>query len=188
VIVVPGGGPFADTVRIAQTKVGFDDAVAHRMALLGMEQNGRMLASLRTGFDLVHSACAIRSALQAGGVPIWSPTAMVPGAADVPANWDVTSDSLAAWLTRELGVKRLLLVKHVAVRDAPFTAAELVSGGIVDPSFPRFLAASKASAYIAAAQDHVAAASALRAGEAAGHCIVLHAPDVRNVDPLPWPA
>jgi dihydroneopterin aldolase len=29
-VIVPGGGPFADTVRVAQAEMGFDDCAAHR--------------------------------------------------------------------------------------------------------------------------------------------------------------
>jgi aspartokinase-like uncharacterized kinase len=46
VVVVPGGGPFADAVRLAQTAMGFDDLAAHRMALLAMAQYGLALAGL----------------------------------------------------------------------------------------------------------------------------------------------
>src|SRR5688572_11112389 len=38
VVVVPGGGPFADAVRAAQPRMGFGDRAAHRMALLAMAQ------------------------------------------------------------------------------------------------------------------------------------------------------
>jgi Amino acid kinase family len=31
VVIVPGGGPFADAVRLAQTRMGFDDRAAHQM-------------------------------------------------------------------------------------------------------------------------------------------------------------
>ena len=44
-ILVPGGGPFADCVRVAQAAIGFDDAAAHRMALLAMEQFAIVLAA-----------------------------------------------------------------------------------------------------------------------------------------------
>ena len=37
IVLVPGGGPFADAVRDAQARMGFDDGAAHRMALLAME-------------------------------------------------------------------------------------------------------------------------------------------------------
>ena len=59
IVVVPGGGPFADAVRDAQPRMGFDDAAAHRMALLAMEQYGCALASLNARFVLAESRTAI---------------------------------------------------------------------------------------------------------------------------------
>src|SRR2546423_12784218 len=82
VVLVPGGGPFADTVRAAQRSMGFDDRAAHHMALIAMEQYGCALASL--GRRLAHAAsmAAIRRALGARKVPVWSPTRMALAAAD----------------------------------------------------------------------------------------------------------
>src|SRR5215468_199322 len=97
-VVVPGGGPFADAVRQAQTKIGFKDAVAHHLALLAMEQFAWALASLSARFCIADSATAIRRALRAGNVAIWSPTKMVLGTPEIPPSWEITSDSLAAWL------------------------------------------------------------------------------------------
>ena len=62
VVLVPGGGPFADAVREAQPKMGFDDAAAHHMALLAMEQYGRALVSLNETLALASSLVAIRRA------------------------------------------------------------------------------------------------------------------------------
>ena len=75
VVVVPGGGPFADTVRSAQAELGFDDSTAHRMALLAMEQYGMALCALGTPFLLrswwawpaaaaVVASIAVRTALE----------------------------------------------------------------------------------------------------------------------------
>src|SRR4051812_7801139 len=44
IVVVPGGGVFADAVRAAQPRFGFSDRAAHRMAILAMEQYAVMLA------------------------------------------------------------------------------------------------------------------------------------------------
>src|SRR5712671_4273419 len=97
IVVVPGGGPFADAVRAAQPKIGFDDDAAHRMALLAMEQYGCALASLNGRFILADSPAAIRHALDAACVPVWMPSRMALAAKDIPCSWEVTSDSLAAW-------------------------------------------------------------------------------------------
>lgn len=46
VIIVPGGGPFADQVRHAQRLHRFDDSAAHHMAILAMAQFGLMLTDM----------------------------------------------------------------------------------------------------------------------------------------------
>jgi dihydroneopterin aldolase len=150
IVVVPGGGPFADTVRAAQPKMGFSDDAAHRMALLAMEQYGCALTSLDARFALADSCAAIEGALDAQQVPVWLPTCMVLAASEIPWSWDVTSDSLAAWLTGVLGASRLLLVKHAA---EPMDAQDLAARGIVDPAFPRFLEASGVPASVLGAAD-----------------------------------
>jgi len=97
-VIVPGGGPFADAVRALQPQQGFDDASAHRMALLAMEQFGRMLIGMHPRLVAADSASAIGYALARSEVPVWMPSAMALACADIPASWNVTSDSLAAWL------------------------------------------------------------------------------------------
>jgi 5-(aminomethyl)-3-furanmethanol phosphate kinase len=173
VVVVPGGGPFAETVRVAQPKMGFDDRAAHAMALLAMEQYGCALASLGAGWRLAASAAAIRDVLREGGVPVWSPTPMLREANDVPWSWDVTSDSLAAWLAGRIGAKRVLLVKQLEPPPGRLRAADLVADGIIDPAFPRFLRASGAQAFIAGPAGHAAAATAMRHGATVGTAIEL---------------
>jgi aspartokinase-like uncharacterized kinase len=145
VIVVPGGGPFADVVRATQAEIGFDDVAAHEMAMMAMSQFGRALASLRPGFELADTEEALRDALRRGHTPIWSPERMAL-AAGLKPSWDLTSDSLAVWLAGQLGAVRLILVKH----GAPGAATELVRGGVVDPLFPVYLAETGTRAFLAA--------------------------------------
>ncbi len=68
-------------------------------------------------------------------------------AAPLPKAWDVTSDTLAAWLAGELKADRLILVKSVDPPSAAETAADLAAAGIVDPLFPHYAAASGAALY-----------------------------------------
>jgi dihydroneopterin aldolase len=187
-ILVPGGGPFADAVRAAQAKMGFDDRAAHHMALLAMEQFGCALASLRPGLCAVGSLAAIRKTLRAGEVPIWSPAAMALRAADVPASWEVTSDSLAAWLAGRLGAKRLLLVKHGDFSGHTVQASDLAARGIVDPAFPRFLAASGAQASIVPSEAYALAPTTLGAGTMPGVPIDLHASAAKGLLSSSWPS
>jgi len=60
VVLVPGGGPFADAVRAAQPRMGFDDRAAHEMAVLAMDQYGCAIAHL--GVPLRRAASAATAA------------------------------------------------------------------------------------------------------------------------------
>jgi dihydroneopterin aldolase len=141
--------------------MGFDDAAAHHMALLAMEQFGRVLASFDARWVLADSLAALRQAVHDSKVPIWSPTRMTLDATDMPASWDITSDSLAAWLAGQLGARRLVLMKQVALPRDPASVDDLAARGIVDKAFPRFLARSGAAASIIGPADHMAVADAL---------------------------
>jgi dihydroneopterin aldolase len=167
-VLVPGGGPFADAVRDAQSKIGFDDAAAHHMALLAMEQYGRALVSLNGTLALAASIAAIRRLLSGGKVPVWGPTHMVLGRADIPSSWDVTSDSLAAWLARRLRARRLLLIKQIDPPADPIGADDLVRRGIVDRAFVSSLRTCGVEASIIGPAQHAAAARALGRGEVIG--------------------
>jgi 5-(aminomethyl)-3-furanmethanol phosphate kinase len=162
VVVVPGGGPFADAVRNAQAKMGFGEAAAHRMALLAMEQFGRAVASLGPDFVMAHSAGAIVNAVRARQVPVWSPLPMALAAADLPASWDVTADSLAAWLAARLRTRRLVFVKQIVPSTSSLEA--LMAQGVLDRFLSRLLSERAVEAYIVGPGDHAATAAAIMAG------------------------
>jgi dihydroneopterin aldolase len=148
VVVVPGGGPFADAVRAAQARMGFDESAAHAMAMMAMAQFGRALLSFETTLERVETRAAIRRALGADRVPVWDPERMA-AAAGLPETWRLTSDSLAAWLTGALRAERLLLVKHGRFDGLRLDAGSLATEGVVDPLFPHYLSASGARAFLA---------------------------------------
>ncbi len=167
-VVVPGGGPFADQVRAAQERWRFDDATAHHLAILAMELFGRMLAALQPGLMLAESRPDIERVLQEGGVPVWMPARMTLGRREIAESWEVTSDSLAAWLAGALGAGRLLLVKSAAPPAGDVPAGELVRRGLLDPAFPGFLAHSRAQARCLGPGDVRGLASALEGGALPG--------------------
>ncbi|MDX1607181.1 MAG: hypothetical protein R3202_13400 [Candidatus Competibacterales bacterium] len=134
IVLVPGGGPFADAVRASQARWGFDGHTAHRMALLAMHQYGLLLAGLRPELVPVDSESGIRAALAAARVPVWLPEPMALAAPGLEASWDLSSDSLAAWLAGRLNAERLVLVKSVEAPEP--TPDALAAAGVVDPLFP----------------------------------------------------
>jgi aspartokinase-like uncharacterized kinase len=159
-VIVPGGGPFAEAVREMQGPMGFDDRAAHRMGLLAMEQYGWAIASLDERLWPVDSLESIRQGLAEDKVPVWLPARMALGEAAIPASWDVTSDSLAAWLAGMIGAERLVLVKHVETTEKTVRAAELAAGHVVDRAFVDFLTASGVPAFVLGPENHGAVCDA----------------------------
>ena len=98
VIVVPGGGAYADRVRAAQAGAGLSDAEAHHLALYAMHRYGAMLARRGAGLQQAATCAALGRMLRAGRTPLWSPVRMAPAWRELPRNWDTTSDSLALYL------------------------------------------------------------------------------------------
>lgn len=185
VVIVPGGGPFAGQVRILQRVWHIDDSVVHIMALLGMEQYGLMMSGIRTDLVPVECETDMFRVLKKAGVPIWLPTFMVTNEENIEHSWDVTSDSLAAWLARRIGASRLLLVKSVNLGDRKISAEELSQQGIVDAAFPDYLQQGNFLTMIMQQEHYKLIPQMLNSGTTAGTQVVAGAkkPAVR----FPYP-
>ncbi|HEX6535753.1 MAG TPA: hypothetical protein VF041_14240 [Gemmatimonadaceae bacterium] len=131
-VVVPGGGPFADIVRAVETSLALGDDAAHWMAILGMAQYAHLLVSRMTRARLVEHPERVATALDERVLPVLSPYRWLREEDPLPHSWDVTSDSIAAWVAGRLGARRLLLVKPVVGETA----------GLVDAYFGRALPAA----------------------------------------------
>jgi len=139
-IVVPGGGPFADSIRALQPTLKFDDATAHRLAMLAMHQMAEMIVAQSRRLQVAQTPDELSAILNERRIPVWAPLRMISGDASIPAGWSATSDALAARLAERLGA-RLAVLKSVDVdRDADLDA--LARLGIVDPVMPSIVARS----------------------------------------------
>ena len=153
-VVVPGGGPFADQVRQAQAQFGFDDSTAHAMALHAMEQYGRMLCGLQPGLIPAADAEAIYRTLERGDTPVWMPLTLVLSDETIEQNWQVTSDSLAAWLAGQLRIDKLVLIKSVRLESDKLTSDWLQSNQVVDPQFVDYVRRYNPQAWLLGRTDH----------------------------------
>jgi aspartokinase-like uncharacterized kinase len=108
VLVVPGGGPFADAVRAVDARIGLDDDVAHGLALRAMDQLGVLLAPLMPGARLLTELVAPRSLGLLAAAPAFGDRP------EVPPSWSVTSDSLAVLAAGAIGAEEAILLKPAA--------------------------------------------------------------------------
>jgi len=167
VALVPGGGPWADEVRQAQKREGFDDRVAHRKALHAMEQYGRVVAVTRPEFVLADSIAGIREVLKKNQVPVWMPYEMVVADPSIPENWDVTSDSLAAWIAHKLNASALLLVKSFKTDEPQPAIEDMLRRGWVDPGFLKYTYSARFPIRVLGQGDQETAKQILASGIAA---------------------
>jgi aspartokinase-like uncharacterized kinase len=153
VVIVPGGGPFADLVRRAQAHQGYGDATAHAMALLAMAQYGLMMAGIEGRLVAAAGPSQIREALATARVPVWIPPGS-DGAPGVRASWEVSSDSLALWIAGQVGATDLALVKSRAPSPGVHRALDLCTEGSLDAAFPGALAYTAVETWWLGRTDH----------------------------------
>jgi aspartokinase-like uncharacterized kinase len=162
VLIVPGGGPFADVVRDLDRKYALGDDETHWMAVLAMDQHAHLLVSKIPRASLVESAVEVESGLEAGSLPILAPYRWLLATDPLPHSWEVTSDSIAAWVAEACGASDLILLKAV---DGP--ASELTdsyfSHYLSNPNRPFRIQVSTVHTYVVPADrtSHVPPSSPL---------------------------
>lgn len=140
ILIVPGGGIFADAVRKADERFGLGDDAAHWMAVLGMEQYAFYLQdkSSAMGTDSITELSP--------GVSILFPYRLLKAEDPLPHSWDITSDTIAAWVAKQIGA---MFIKATDV-DGIFREGKLnreiftsdFTGNFescIDPALPGFL-------------------------------------------------
>ena len=136
IIIVPGGGPFADLVRVADQQFKLDQEHAHNMAVLGMQQFANLIASLKPEFELASTKEEIKKSWQQSRVSIWEPYYLVKNYCGLARNWAVTSDSLAAWLAHYLSIENVIYIKSNETVISEETLDSLVESGCIDLDLP----------------------------------------------------
>lgn len=113
IIIIPGGGEFADVVRIADKRFKLSVEASHRMAILGMDQYGFLLSDLIPGSCVVNQFGAIKKALDLGDLPIFLPSHFLLAEDSLENSWDVTSDSISVYIAGKLQIRKVILVTDV---------------------------------------------------------------------------
>jgi aspartokinase-like uncharacterized kinase len=113
IIVVPGGAKFADAVRKYDKMFSLSPKVAHQMAILGMDIYGIMLSNIIPRSKIFRRISSAEEISKTGKLPIFLPSKEMRKNSLLPSSWEVTSDSISAYLATLLGVNKLILVKDV---------------------------------------------------------------------------
>ena len=139
IVIVPGGGVFANAVREAQKLSKISDAASHRLAVLAMDQYGHLLHSLNPKLATAASECEIDERTWQHRAIVWLPSQMVLADDTIPQNWDMTSDSIAAWLAAKLNATHLVLLKSDKPKESTLSLKAITEDGLVDFAFQNFI-------------------------------------------------
>ncbi|MGP8320184.1 MAG: amino acid kinase family protein [Methanosarcinaceae archaeon] len=184
ILLVPGGGMFADTVRTASDAYGISDEAAHWMAVLAMDQYGHYLAdgagtalvtdireeSIRAGVSVLLVYDLLKRSDSGEGIR---------DSSGIEHTWNATSDTIAGWVASRLGA---VFIKATDVggilRDgalvSEITARELLGMGetCVDLELPRLLVLRSLDCRVVNGGDPGSVIDAIRGGGFRGTVII----------------
>jgi uridylate kinase len=140
-LVVVGGGPVADVVRQWDRSHGLGNELAHRLAMQSMSFNAQLVAAILHDAELVTSRAEASDVWSQGHVAVLRAAEFVEAEERqshdfLPRSWNVTSDSVAAYVAHHWPADGLMLLKSVAA-PAGCDAEIASSRGLVDAHFPR---------------------------------------------------
>jgi aspartokinase-like uncharacterized kinase len=150
-LLLPGGGPFTNQVRVADAHFHLSDSAAHWMAILGMDQYAYLLADFIPQAVVVRDLAAAAEICAAGRLAVLAPSALLLRLDPLPHCWQITSDSIAAWLAGHANIRLLVLLKSVAgvyqsneqgnatVLQRHISRQTLAREDVVDPCFGKIL-------------------------------------------------
>ncbi len=137
--------------------------VSHRMAILAMDQYGLLLCGVVPEARACDSLKAVRDASGSGRLAVFLPSKFLSRSDPFEPSWDVTSDSIAAFIAHRLSAEKTVFVTDV---DGIFiadpksgetalleevsveTLLKLPSRTSVDRHLPRFLSVKPMDCYV----------------------------------------
>lgn len=137
-LVVVGGGEAANIVRDWDRQFELSASQSHWLAIAAMQMNSLLLKQLLPSGQLIESREQVNRCWHNDQISILDVEQILRSESNarddaLPENWDVTSDSIAAWVAKHWPADRLVLLKSI---DPPTSQSEILDGA-VDSHFPK---------------------------------------------------
>ena len=140
-VLVVGGGETADLVRRWDRLFHLGEERAHWLALDSLALNEALVTELWPRLRPVRSRAQVEAAHRDGVPALICASCFVrwgerQPASPLPHTWQVTTDSIAAWVAQLVAARELVLAKSVDL-PAGCSVTQAAAQGLVDEYFPR---------------------------------------------------
>jgi aspartokinase-like uncharacterized kinase len=112
-VIAPGGGPPADTIRRLDEAFKLSLEASHWMAVLAVDQYGLLLANLIPEAEATASLKEALNLAVSGRPIVFLPYKLLRRENPFKPSWEAASDTIAAYLAWRLKAERLILLKNV---------------------------------------------------------------------------
>jgi aspartokinase-like uncharacterized kinase len=111
IVLIPGGGSFANFIRKIYSELKFTEEIAHWMGIISMNYNGLELSKKCPNLQVIENYKKLK---EIGKVfCIFLPYEFIKENDKLPHNWDVTSDSISLFIAKELELNECFLIKDI---------------------------------------------------------------------------
>jgi len=128
ILVICGGGVFANKIRNYNTTIQFSNTANHKSAILSMDIIGTLLADKVEGFKTVKSIEKAEIIIDQGMIPVLIPSDIMEQLDPLEHSWRVSSDSIALYLSNLIKAKLLIAtdVDGIYTHDPSQDGAKLI--------------------------------------------------------------
>ena len=138
IIIVAGGGCFADSVRFAFKKTKMSEKLANTLALKSTEIFCSFLKDINKKLYLTTDKRFKENSLN-----VWLPSVILSNEKSFKKNWNSTSDSVAAWLSDNIKADGLVFIKSLKKFEKINKLADLQKKNIIDKNTSTYLKSFK---------------------------------------------
>lgn len=162
ILIICGGGKFADQVRDYNDVYGFSNTANHRSAIMCMDIIGTLLADKVEGLETVHTLEDALKFSESAKIPVLNSYLLMEDHDPLEHSWRVTSDSIALYISNQLKAKLLIatdvdgIYTHDPINDGAkliesISAKKLLNFGetSVDEFLPELLIRYQSECYVA---------------------------------------
>ncbi len=111
IVIIPGGGSFANFIRKIYSELQFTEETAHWMGIISMNYNGLEISKKFPNLQVIDNYENLKETSKT--FCIFLPYKFIKENDKLPHSWDVTSDSISLFIAKQLELNKCFLIKDV---------------------------------------------------------------------------